>query len=315
MIEISIVVMGAALFTFALGATALNWIFPMAGARLLRSMLRRKAGLVQKEIRVHGQLVPYLVGGSGEPLILVHGFTANKDAFSAVARYLTPHYTVYSLDLPGHGNAGRDRGADFNSQALVDYVRHFTHCLGLKRVHLGGNSIGAALVALYAARFPDEVLSLWLIGCVATREYWTDLPMIKHYDATGQFPYLVQTHAEHARKMEIVFGKPVSMPHCMHVAFAKAAIGDFAIQTQMFRAIRHTAPIESVYNNLATPALIVVGDQDALVPVSSAQTLAQVFPNSVIQIMQGAGHIPMVERPGQTARDYLQFRAKLSMRK
>lgn len=305
-------VIGVAALLGLATVVAVNWVFPAVGAGLLRRTLRNKAGLTQRELTIQGRRVSYLVGGSGEALVMVHGFTANKDTFDAVARYLTPHYTVYAPDLPGHGDSDRDLHADFSIEALVDHVRQFVHALGLKRVHLCGSSLGGGVVGFYAARFPDEVASIWLIDAACTSEFLTDSDMIKHYDATGKFPYLVQTHEEHARKLDMVFGKPAKMPHCMKVAFAKAAISDFAIQREILKQVRKTVPIDTQYSNLTTPALIVTGDNDLVVPPSSVQSLAKVFPRNTIEIVKGAGHIPMVERPGKSAQDYLAFRARVA---
>ena len=315
MLEIFSAVVGAAILAAVAGVIALNWLFPITGARLLRNIFRNKAGLVQKELLVNGNRVPYLVGGSGEALILVHGFTANKDTFDAVARYLTPHYTVYVPDLPGHGDTERDLNMDASAEAFLGYVRQFAQALGLKRVHWGGNSLGAGIASHYAANFPEEVASLWLIDCVATGEFLTDSEMVKHYDATGKFPYLVQTHEEFARKMDIVYGKPARMPNCISFTLGIAAIRDFEIQSAMFKSFRNAVPIENLYSNLKTPALIDVGDKDALDPVSSTQTLAKVFPHSTIQVIEGAGHIPMVDHADRTARAYLDFRAELAANK
>ena len=304
-----------ALLLLVVAVVSLNWVFPLIGAKLLRGMLRRKAGLVQKELVVDGHRVPYLVGGTGEALILVHGFTSNKDNFDAVARYLTPSYTLYALDLLGFGDAERDLKGDHSIEALVSYVKKFAHALGLSRLHLCGSSLGGGVVAYYAARFPDEVASIWLIDAAVTREFLTDSKMVKQYDITGKFPYLVQTREEHARKMEIVFGKPVKMPNCVEVAMANAAIRDFEIHSTILKQVRSTPPIDSLFSGLKTPALIVTGDKDLVVPPSSTQTLEKVFPNSSVKVIVGAGHIPMVERPQECAQDYLAFRAELADKK
>ncbi|WP_168224768.1 alpha/beta fold hydrolase [Rhodoferax aquaticus] len=267
---------------------------------------------MQTQLHINGLAVPYLVAGNGEPLILVHGFTANKDTFDAMAPYLTSRYTLYAVDLPGHGDAERDMNADFSMAALVEYVRQFVQALGINRVHLAGSSMGGGVVSFYAASYPNEVASVWLLDAAVTREFLTDSEHIKRYDATGTFPYLIQNHAEHARKLDLVFGKPAKMPHCLKFAFAEAAIRDFAIQSAILQQVRKTIPIDQVYSNLRTPALIVTGDHDLVVPPSSAHTLAKVFPQSTLQVIEGAGHIPMVERPRRCAHDYLQFRTKIA---
>ncbi|NBW50351.1 MAG: hypothetical protein EBR49_09730 [Betaproteobacteria bacterium] len=85
-----IVGLSVAILLVAVAAVVfLNWVLPMTGAKLLQKLLRNKVGLVQKQLQVKGLDVPYLVAGNGEPLVLVHGFTANKDTFNAMAPYLT----------------------------------------------------------------------------------------------------------------------------------------------------------------------------------------------------------------------------------
>ena len=61
---------------------------------------RRRSGLTRKEITISGGLrYAYLEGGQGEPLLMLHGFGANKDNFTPIARYLVPHYRVI---IPDH---------------------------------------------------------------------------------------------------------------------------------------------------------------------------------------------------------------------
>ena len=97
----------ALLLALLAAVTAMNWLAPLTTANLLRDLSRAMAGLESKSVVAQGQTFPYLTGGSGEALVLVHGFTANKDVWDAVARYLTTRYTVYAPDLPGFGDAAR----------------------------------------------------------------------------------------------------------------------------------------------------------------------------------------------------------------
>jgi len=56
---------------------------------------RRRSGLTRREVEIPGRLrYVYLQGGHGDPLLLLHGFGANKDNFTQLAGYLTPHYRV-----------------------------------------------------------------------------------------------------------------------------------------------------------------------------------------------------------------------------
>ena len=302
--------LGLALFLL-LGCVAisLNWLAPLAVARWLRRALRKVAGLQAKTLNVPGYPpFSYLVGGSGPPLVLVHGFTADKDTWGGVARHLTHKYTVIAPDLPGFGDSVRDPHVSYSLDVQVNNLRAFLQGLGLSRVHLGGNSMGGGVVALYAAQYPSEVASLWLINAAATGEVIRS-DLMKHYDATGEFPLLVQTHAQQLVKLAFVFGQRPYIPHSLAHAMAQEAQRDFDFHGQILKTIRDDLPIEARYTALQTPTLIVTGDQDRVVPPDSVHTLARVFLHSQVKVMQGLGHIPMVEAPKAVADDYLAFRA------
>lgn len=294
---------------FGAGA-AMNRLAPMTTAKFLRDMSRSAAGLEAKTLEAQGRSFPYLVGGNGLPLVLVHGFTANKDAWNAIARYLTPSYTVYAIDLPGFGDATRDPKGDYSFDAQVESLHVFIKGLGLTKVDLGGNSMGGGVVALYAAKYPNEVASLWLLDAAATQESG-DSPIIKNFVATGEHPVLVKTQEQQAKLFDMLFGQPKFLPYSVAYALLENSKRDFEFHGNILKSLVKSNPIESRYSNLQTPSLIVTGDKDQIVPPASVQTLAKVFPKNQLKVMQGLGHIPMTEDPKSTAEDYLAFRATL----
>lgn len=290
-------------------ATLLNYLAPLRTFVWLRDLGRRAAGLQLRSTVAQGQVFPYLEGGSGAPLVLVHGFTANKDAFSAVGRYLTPHYRMIVPDLPGFGDSSRDPGADYGYEAQVAQLHAFVGALGLTRFHLGGNSMGGGIAALYAALHPQAVASLWLLDAAATQEV-TQSALYQDFLATGKFALLTDTPQDHPQKMALVFGKMPFIPWAVHHALGVQAAADYPLHQQIFHAIRGATPLEQRVERLETPALIVTGTLDRVVPPAAVETLAQIFVNHRIVRMPGVGHIPMVEAPRQTAQDYLAFAAE-----
>ena len=71
--------------------------------------MERKAGdLEQKSVEVNGMNIQYLEGGSEEPLVLIHGFGANKDNWTRIGKFLTPHFHVIAPYLPGFGESGEE---------------------------------------------------------------------------------------------------------------------------------------------------------------------------------------------------------------
>jgi pimeloyl-ACP methyl ester carboxylesterase len=104
-----------------------------------------------------GAHVVYVEGGSGAPLVLVHGFGADKANFARVARYLTPHYRVSVPDLVGFGESSHLPDADHHDAAQARPLHDFARAPGLSRVDLGGNSMGGGIAMSFAAQHPQEV--------------------------------------------------------------------------------------------------------------------------------------------------------------
>lgn len=297
------------ILALALTVAGLNRLAPITSAKALKQLSRSAAGMAPIDLQVNGKAAHVLKGGSGDALLLVHGFTANKDTFNDVARLLTKNYTVYSVDLPGFGDADRDPRADYSIRSQSEYVRSLVAALGLGRVHLGGNSMGGGIVAEYAARYPDEVASIWLLDAVATTEMSQSV-FVKTFEATGEFPLLVKTRDQVVSKFDLLLGQPKFIPYSIEYALAVIGERDFDLHKQILKTLTMTTtPIETRYSNLTTPALIVTGDQDRIVPPASVNTLAKVFVNSKVIVMPGVGHIPMFESPKQTVQDYLEFRS------
>ena len=86
---------------------------------------RAKAGLTEKVVSVDGHDVVYLDGGSGDPLILLHGFGANKDNWTRIAPLLSPHFRLIIPDLPGFGDSTRDPKAHYDTDSLVARLKYF----------------------------------------------------------------------------------------------------------------------------------------------------------------------------------------------
>ena len=108
---------------------------------------------------VDGVQMHYVTGGTGEPLVLLHGWPQSWYAWRGIMPALAERYTVYALDLPGLGDSeGAPPGYD--KATLARYVHGLlADELGLRAVHLVGHDLGAGVGFQYAAQFPDEVMT------------------------------------------------------------------------------------------------------------------------------------------------------------
>ncbi len=304
-----LLIIAAAVAIFCIAA-AISFVYfaPETATRLFLDAERKRAGLVRKEIDLaDGTHYVYLEGGQGAPLMLIHGFGGNKDNFVRAARYLTPHYRVILPDNTGFGESSHDPNADYSTAAQARRLHALAEALGIKTLDLGGNSMGGQIALSYTAFFPDEVKSLWLVD---TAGIWSapESELRRIIRETGENPLMIRNEDDFDKLFPLVMNDPPYIPGPMKNALARERIQNFALEQKIFDQIAAES-IEERVTGLSTRTLIVWGDRDRTINVATADVLHKLMPNSQVIIMPGIGHLPMVERPQQSADDYLKFRS------
>ena len=277
------------------------------------AMERSRAGLVRKEIALpDGTHIVYLEGGSGAPLVLVHGFGADKDNFTRVARYLTPHYRVIVPDLVGFGESSHRADVDYHYAAQAQRLHDFTQALGLSRFDLGGNSMGGGISMSLAAQHPQEVASLWLLDCAGIAAAPpSELARIVTTSDTN--PLIITKESDFLAFLKFVMSDPPYIPGSVMNVMARERMANQPLERQVFAQIA-TDSVDAAVKGLATPTLIVWGDEDRALSVGTVPVLKTLLPNAQALVMPQVGHAPMIERPQQSAEDYLRFRDQLAGR-
>jgi pimeloyl-ACP methyl ester carboxylesterase len=270
-----------------------------------RVLERGMAGLTEKAVQVEDHRIAYLEGGSGQDIVLIHGFGADKDNWVRFAKPLTGKYHVIAPDLPGFGDSSKIRGAKYDIPTQVKRVQAFVRAVGLKKFHVAGNSMGGLIAGVYAADYPDEVLSLGLFdaGGVVDRE---ESGITREF-AADRNPLIAGTREEYDRLISFMFVDPPIIPF-----WVKSWLADQAIQAREFNLyIFHQAKpgdmLERVMGKISAKTLVLWGDRDNIFPASSAAVLGAGIANSKVVIMKDCGHLPMLERPGESAEHYLDF--------
>jgi pimeloyl-ACP methyl ester carboxylesterase len=256
--------------------------------------------------------IVYLDGGRGEPLVLLHGIGADKDNWTRAARFLTPHYRVIALDLPGFGESSKPASAHYRIEDQVQYLHEFVQKLGLQDVSLGGNSMGGEIAAAYAARYPGEVKTLWLLdpGGVASAP---PSEMQQRIAKGERVPIFASTPEEFDQVLDFVFTKKPFIPGAVKASMARRAAENYRLDLQILKEIKTSPSLEKVLANDAVkiPVRIVWGEQDRVLNPASAKILATLLPDASIDMVPGVGHLPMAEQPKATALDYVAWRESL----
>ena len=303
-------IIAVSLISLAIAAGAFVYLAPESATGLALQLERSRAGLVRREITLpSGVRYAYLEGGTGEPLMLLHGFAADKDNFTRVAAYLTSRYRVIVPDQVGFGESSHLPNGDYRSEAQADRLHQLALALGIRRIHLGGSSMGGQISMAYAAKYPADVSSLWLL---APAGVWSapKSELARLTQEQGRNPLIARNEDEFAQMVDFVMNDPPFVPRVILNVMAKERIQNVTLANHIFGQ-SVTDSIEERIRGTPVPTLIVWGDRDRALNVDSADVLHKLMPRSHVIVMPGIGHLPMMERPKQSAEDYLKFRAGL----
>ena len=295
---------------FAAAFGLLAWIsFTMKKpiAQAIIQFERSRVGLKEKILEIPGIRIAYLEGGSGDPLVLIHGSGDDKDDWLWVSKYLTKYFRVIALDLPGFGESGKPPERHYTAQDQAENIKAFIQALGLRDFHLGGHSLGGKISALYAAKHPSEVKSLWLL---APSGVYSAQPseMQKLIGRGFKIPIFGRTVREFEQLLFFTMNKPPYIPMPVEQVLIERAAEDYDLHNRIYREIYQEAlHLEDIADDLTMPTRIVWGDQDRILHCSGAEILDELLPNSSALIVKGIGHAPMIEKPRMVAEDYANF--------
>jgi len=113
-------------------------------------------GFTHQYAMVNGVKIHYVIGGKGEPLLLVHGFGQNWYMWNRLLPELSQHFTVIAPDLRGVGESGKPADGYDKKNMAVDMHELMTK-LGYQHINLAGHDIGMIVAYAYAAQFPGDV--------------------------------------------------------------------------------------------------------------------------------------------------------------
>lgn len=228
-------------------------------------------------------------------IVLLHGAGFDHTTWALHSRWFAHHgYGVLAPDLPGHG---RSDGAPLSTIAdMADWTADLLDAAGAAKARLVGHSMGSLIALETAARHPEKVSALSLIGTAATMTVGPDL--LKAAEANDH--------------------TAVDMVSIWGLGFAAELGGSLAPGLWMHsgaqRVLEQCRPgvlfndlsACNAYSNalaaaaqVTVPATFMLGERDMMTPAKSGKALAAALPNSRTVVLRGAGHMMMVERPDE----------------
>jgi len=245
---------------------------------------------------------------TGEPLLLIHGFGGNKDNFTRIADELEDYHLIIP-DLLGFGESSKPMSADYRSQAQATRLHELLQAKGLaSNIHIGGNSMGGAISVAYAAKYPKDVKSLWLVDSAG---FWSaGVPKSLEGATLENNPLLINSKEDFYKMYDFVMYKPPYLPKSVKAVFAQERINNKELDAKILEQIvtdnvEERAQIIADYN---IPTLVVWGEKDQVIKPETVNVIKDIIPQAQVIMMEDIGHVPMIEAVEQTAEDYKGFR-------
>lgn len=258
---------------------------------------------------INGVIVPYVVKGSGPPLVLIHGWAVNHHYWDGDVEALAEHYTVIRYDRRGFGDASGKPDLTADAADLAGLLAH----LGHTRAHVMGHSQGASVALTFAIRYPQMVRGLVLFGPGPTLADLalppsTKGPPIAHWIALGRQYGVDSLRVAIARWAANSFGGGPLSRDVMERAeqMLKTYSGTDLLDPP---APLNLAPLPRVdeLQSVATPTLVIHGDQEMAMVRLVAETLVYGIPSAQRVVVSGGGHTVNWTEPERFAAEVLRF--------
>lgn len=243
----------------------------------------------------------------GDPVVLVHGHPFDRSMWDPqVADLTTAGYRVITSDLRGYGESGVVPGVTPLSEFARDLAALLDH-LGVERAVIGGLSMGGQIVMEFHDRFPDRVAALLLADTFARAET-AEGKKVRNRAADRLLAEGMDGYAHEVLERMVA---PYNVTERTDVAEHVLRMMRDTPPEGAAAALRGRAERPDYSNSLtlaAVPALVVVGADDTFTPVADAEYLHGLLPQATLAVVQGAAHLPNLERPAEfntLLRDFL----------
>ena len=241
-------------------------------------------------VEVLGHQVEMFSGGSGPPLLFLHGAGGNA-GWQAYHEELSKSYTVY---VPSQ--------AGFNGTERPDWLYtitdlcHFNHAmveaLGLTDYVLMGSSMGGWVAAEMAAMCRSGIKALILVGAAGIKPESSEIAEI----------FMVSAQTRMAQRFHDIS----QVPNREDYERAPTAEEQLVAHSNQEMASRlcwrpylHNPSLPHYLDRVDTPTLLVWGRQDAIIPLECGELFEKALPNAQLKVIENCGHSPALEKPGE----------------
>ncbi len=243
-----------------------------------------------------GKKLFYEVHGQGEPtLLFVHGWMGSSSVWREQIPYLAKNNRVVTFDLTGYGQSSRPDGLTYTPEVWLDDIDILIEHLKLDQPTLVGWSMGGAIGIVYSVTRPDALSKLVLVAStpllVAPPDVFeAAIPPEAAQQLLGAMQGDFSAGARGFVEMMLPEPDSEALKDELH-AITQQTTAPIALESV---GSAGTADLRPMLDQVKIPTLIMHGEADAVCSPKAAECLAEMIPDTQMQIFPGKGHVPFL---------------------
>ncbi len=251
--------------------------------------------------------------GSGAPMVLLHTIRGQLEYFRDLVPRLAERYTVYAVDMPGHGHSPINQAASFEEPYFRDAIVRFVERLDLRDVTLVGESIGAVVAITVAAAIPQRVKAVFALNTYDYETRYADgvrRGNLLANVAMGSFAVPVFGAISAALENRFILRQVLGggfydsrkLPDDLVVEFDRVGRrpGYRWLERKVLAGWRSWSDARAQYPNVKAPVTLIYGENDWS-RLAERQRTAQAIPGARAFTLPKTGHFSSLERPREIA--------------
>jgi pimeloyl-ACP methyl ester carboxylesterase len=248
-------------------------------------------------------IVHYEVFGRGRPVILLHGWLGSWGLWQETMAYLGRQYRTYALDFWGFGDSGKKRES-YAVDDFVSLVDQFMERLGIVQAPLVGHSMGGTVSLLVAARHPERVSQVVVVGSPMVGSSLA-LPLkLAGYRPVAFFLFNLMGLFRLGMRLSMpLICRDPRFPEMMDRDLSRTTLESFLTS---IASLRRT-DLRPQLSRVGVPVMGIYGDRDNIVHPRQWQPLQAGHPSARVERFPQAGHFVMLDQPDDFMRTLAGF--------
>lgn len=242
-------------------------------------------GVHGRDAQVNGNRIHFMAGGTGRPVVLIHGLGGSSDDWGLVVpRLMTGGSKVYALDLLGYGASDKP-DVDYSIALEAATVRQFLDQEKLAQVDLVGWSMGGWVALKLAAEHPERVRTLTLIDSAG-------------FVFNAPDPKVLRPHnRQQLEQMAALFSpKASTIPSFYARDILRVMAGqDWIVARALESMYSRRDLMDGKVGKVTMPVLLLWGSKDVLTPLAAGYAMHLQMPQSTFNVIEGCGHVAIIE--------------------